>query len=110
MPVTIARIDLHVSQWLPGVWVLDLIMLGLIAEWLLLAVWHRTRATGPSPSDLAAGLAAGLLLMLALRLNLEQQLTGPTLLLLAGSGVLHLIDLMRRWPRVESARKEALSE
>ena len=98
------------NQWLPGAWVLDLIIAGLVAEWLLLSWLHRARGIGLAPIDLTVSLAAGLLLMLALRLHIPERLDGPTLLLLSGSGMLHLIDLMRRWPRVGSARKEALSE
>jgi hypothetical protein len=98
------------TQWLPGAWVLDLVLAGLVAEWLALWWLHRTRGLGPAPGDLAAGLAAGLALMLALRLNVSDPLDGPTVLLLASSGVLHLLDMARRWPRAARMRQEALAE
>jgi hypothetical protein len=55
-------------------------------------------------------MAAGLVLMLALRLNVGEQVDYLTLLLLAVSGLLHAIDLARRWPRKHVLRPEALSE
>jgi hypothetical protein len=48
--------------------------------------------------------------MLALRLNAGDRLDGPTLMLLAASGVLHALDLARRWPRAARLRQEALPE
>lgn len=98
------------TPWLPGAWVLDLVLAGLLAEWLALWWLYRARGLGPAPADLAAGLAAGLALMLALRLNVGDRLDGPTLMLLAGSGLLHALDLARRWPRVARVRQEALPE
>lgn len=98
------------TQWLPGVWVLDLVLAGLLAEWFALWWLHRARGWGPAPGELAAGLAAGFALMLALRLNAGDRLDGPTLVLLAASGVLHALDLARRWPRAARLRQEALPE
>ena len=95
---------------MPAAWLLDLVIGALLAEWLLLALVHRRWGLGPPPADLAAGLAAGLVLMLALRLNIGDRLDPLTLLLLAGSGVLHAIDLARRWPRKCPPRPEALPE
>ena len=95
---------------LPGAWLLDLVIGALLAEWLLLALAHRLAGLGPAPTDLAAGMAAGLVLMLALRLNVGEQVDYLTLLLLAVSGLLHAIDLARRWPRKHVLRPEALSE
>ena len=61
---------------------------------------HRSRIGGLAlPADLAPGLGAGLALMLLCRLNLQGPLEPATWLLLAVSGVLHVLDLMRRWPR-----------
>ncbi len=95
---------------MPGVWLIDLVIGALLVEWLLLWLAHRLYAFGPPPADLAAGLAAGLVLMLALRLNLGERIDAITWLLVASSGVLHVIDLARRWPRKRSPRPEALAE
>jgi hypothetical protein len=99
-----------VNEWLPGAWVLDVVLAGLVVEGLVLGWLHRHWRIGPAPADVAAGLAAGFALMLALRLNVPERLDGPTLILLAGSGVLHLFDLARRWPRALRVRQEALAE
>lgn len=95
---------------MPGAWLIDVVIGALLAEWLLLMLAHRLVALGPSPADLAAGMAAGLALMLALRLNVGERIDPLTLLLLAASGVLHAIDLARRWPRKHAPRPEALVE
>lgn len=87
------------TAWFPGPWVLDLVIAGLLLEWAGLWWLHRARGLGPRPADLAAGLGAGLALMLLCRLNIQGSLEPVTLLLLALSGLLHVLDLMRRWPR-----------
>ena len=89
--------------WPPGPWLLDWVMAGLILEWAGLWWLHRRYGLGPRPADLAAGFAAGLALMLLCRLNLRDAIEPATLLLLAASGVLHVIDLARRWPRAIAA-------
>ena len=87
------------TVWSPGPWVLDLVIAAMVLEWAGLWWLHRTRGWGPPPADLAPGLGAGLALILLCRLNLQGPLEPATWLLLAVSGVLHVLDLMRRWPR-----------
>ena len=87
------------TAWSPGPWVLDLVIASMLLEWAGLWWLHRTRGWGPAPADLAPGFGAGLALMLLCRLNLNGPLEPATLLLLAASGVLHVLDLFRRWPR-----------
>ena len=86
------------TVWSLGPWVLDLVIAGLLIEWAGLRWLHRARGVGPSPADLAPGLGAGMALMLLCRLNLQGSLEPATLALLAISGVLHVVDLARRWP------------
>jgi len=88
-----------VTAWSPGPWVLDLVIAGLLIEWAGLWWLHHMRGVGPRPVDLAPVLGAGLALMLLCRLNLQGALEPATLLLLGVSGVLHAVDLVRRWPR-----------
>ena len=87
------------TVWPPGPWVIDLVIAGLVIEWAGLWWLHHRHALGPRPADLAPGLGAGLALMLLCRFNLSAALEPATLLLLALAGVLHAVDLARRWPR-----------
>jgi hypothetical protein len=78
---------------------LDLVIALLLLEWVALWWLHQRWGLGPRPRDLAPGFGAGLSLMLLCRLNLNGPIEPATLGFLALSGVLHLLDLSRRWPR-----------
>lgn len=77
----------------------DLALLLTVVEGLLLVAYHRRTGRGVAPADLAANLAAGACLMLALRAALVG--AGPTWIVacLVGSLLAHLLDLSRRWRR-----------
>ncbi len=89
---------------------LDLVIACLLVEWLGLWWLHRRRGLGPRPQDLAAGFGAGLALMLMCRLNVQGTLQPLSLVLMSVSGLLHLLDLSRRWPRAPLAARGASSE
>lgn len=86
------------TVWPPGPWVIDLVIAGLLLEWAALFWLHHRRGLGPRPGDLAAGFGAGLALMLLCRFNLSGAIEPATLVLLALAGLLHAVDLARRWP------------
>ena len=72
-------------------------ILAIVAvEFLALVVWRKSRGAGPAPADLAANLAAGACLLVAVRSALLGQGT-MVLVFLAASGVAHVADLARRW-------------
>jgi hypothetical protein len=79
--------------------VIDLVIAGLLLEWAGLWWLHHRYQRGPRPADLAAGLGAGLALMLLCRLNMGGTIEPASLGLLSAAGVLHGVDLARRWPR-----------
>ena len=89
---------------------LDLVIACLLVEWLGLWWLHRRFGRGPSPRELAAGFGAGLALMLMCRLNVQGPLHPASLVLMSASGLLHLLDLFRRWPRAPLVARGALSE
>lgn len=72
-------------------------ILALVAvEFFALILWRMKRGKGPSPLDIAANLAAGACLLLAVRAALLGQET-MLLAFLAASGLAHVADLVRRW-------------
>ena len=68
-----------------------------LAEAVLLAWWYRRHGRGVAPRDFALNLASGLCLMLALRLAVSGVAMPAILLCLASAGLLHALDLWRRW-------------
>ena len=79
--------------------VVDVILALMLAEAVLLLAWRWRFGRGLAVADIAANLAAGACLMLALRGALiGAPWTGVAPWLLAGFTA-HLVDLWRRWPR-----------
>ncbi len=79
--------------------VVDLILGLVVLEAMLLLAWRWRSGGGLAPADIAANLAAGACLMLALRSALVgEPWTATAPWLLAGLAA-HLLDLWRRWPR-----------
>jgi hypothetical protein len=77
--------------------VVDVIIVVMIAEAVVLFLYHRRTSLGPPPAEIVAMLVAGLCLLLALR----AALTGSNWLWIAAflttALVAHLVDLHRRW-------------
>lgn len=74
----------------------DAILALVVLECVALIAWRLRRGKGPSPLDIAANLAAGACLLLAVR----AALMGDEIVLLvalAASGLAHVADLSRRW-------------
>lgn len=84
--------------------VVDLALLIVAIEALLVFGWWRATGQGPAPLDWMPNLAAGVLLMVALRLASVDAALAWIVLCLSSSGVAHGVDLVRRWPRRQAAR------
>jgi hypothetical protein len=77
-------------------YIIDLILGLVVLEVLALALWRRRFGTGPTPGGLAANLASGGFLLLAVRAALVDAWWGWIALALLGSLVAHLVDLYGR--------------
>lgn len=76
---------------------IDLVIAVALVEGIALSAFHRATGKGVAPREFGANLAAGLLLMLAVRNVLTGSWWGWTALCLMGSGICHGTDLWRRW-------------
>ena len=75
----------------------DLVLLVVLIEvGVLIAFWRKT-GRGVRPSSLLPNLAAGVFLLIALRLALAGYGWMPIAACLAASGVAHAVDLKQRW-------------
>jgi hypothetical protein len=77
-------------------YIIDLILGLVVLEVLALALWRRRFGTGPALGGLAANLASGGFLLLAVRAALVDAWWGWIALALLGSLVAHLVDLYGR--------------
>lgn len=75
----------------------DLVLIAMIVEMAVLAVWSRRFGSGVRPTDLIFNLLAGACLVLALRVAISDLWPGWAALCLLGSLAAHLMDLRRRW-------------
>lgn len=78
---------------------LDVVMAVLLIETAALLAWHRATGRGLGARVLLPSLAAGLFLMLALRIALSGGSAAWLSLALAAAGLSHAVDLRQRWPR-----------
>lgn len=85
------------SPWL--VHLIDAVMLLTVAEFLVLRSLYQRTARGVAPHDMGLNLFSGLCLMLALRAALSDWGLLPILAFLLAAGVLHGLDIRRRWRR-----------
>ncbi len=76
---------------------IDVIVGVTVVEVLVLLLWHRATGHGVAPRDLLPSIAAGLLLMAALRLAVSGAAMPWLVLCFLGSGLAHAADLRRRW-------------
>lgn len=74
----------------------DIAMGITVLEALVLALWRRKAAAGPTVGDLLGNLLAGFALMVALALALRGWPAPWVLACLAAAGIAHLWDLRRR--------------
>lgn len=81
------------------VWLVDGVIVFTVIEGLCLVVHHRRTGRGVEPGDFVANMLSGLCLMLALRAALGPGDPWPVLPALLAAGVIHGIDLWRRWRR-----------
>ncbi len=77
--------------------IVDLILLLVLLEAILLAVWHRRTGRGIAPAALAGILCSGAALLLALRAALVGAWWGWVAAALLASLLAHLFDLRSRW-------------
>ncbi len=77
----------------------DAVIALTLLEFVALRFWYRRTGRGVAPSDIGLNLFSGLSLMLALRFALADSGAGPIALALMAAGVLHSLDLYRRWRR-----------
>ncbi len=83
--------------WL--VHLVDAVIALTLLEFVALGIWYRKTGRGVAPSEIGFNLFSGVSLMLALRLALADSGAGPIALALTAAGVLHSLDLYRRWRR-----------
>jgi hypothetical protein len=79
--------------------VVELILGFMLIEAVVLGIYHRRSGRGVRPLDLALNLAAGALLLLALRAALVDPDPLAPAPYLAVALFAHLADLARRWQR-----------
>lgn len=79
--------------------VIELILWFMVVEAVVLGIYHRRSGRGVRPLDLALNLAAGALLLLALRVALVDPDPLAPAPYLAVALFAHLADLARRWQR-----------
>ena len=77
----------------------ELILWLMIAEGIVLVVYHVRTGRGITPANLLPNLAAGMLLLLAMRFAQGGAWWGWVCLCLLSALAAHLADLSRRWRR-----------
>ncbi|GAC1620639.1 MAG: hypothetical protein NVS9B10_02580 [Nevskia sp.] len=85
------------GNWFVSGRIVDLILLLMLAEGVLLWIWHRRTASGVAPADLLVNLASGMSLLLALRAALLGLSWSWIAVALTAALFCHLADLRRRW-------------
>lgn len=78
-------------------WLVDAILLLVVAEIVALTMLWRWRRRGIAPADLIPNVLAGGFLLLTVRLVLGGAGWMACSACLAAAGLAHLVDLTRRW-------------
>lgn len=87
------------DAWFASGRIVDVVIGVMVLEFVALALVHALRGRGPGPRDLAAGLAPGVCLLVALRLALTGAGWPAIATALLAALAAHLLDLAGRWPR-----------
>jgi hypothetical protein len=88
-----------IGEWLRSGRLLDAILVLIVVEAVVLGLWYSRTGRGIAPLDLCLNLAAGALLLLAMRAALVSGNAAAAAPWLAASLVAHVADLARRWQR-----------
>ncbi len=84
-------------EWIESGRIVDAILVGLFVEAMLLFGLRRFLGLGPGLGDIAANLAAGVFLLLALRAALTNANGEWIAIWLAAALIAHLGDITLRW-------------
>ena len=87
------------AEFLASGRLVDVVIAFTLLEFALLLTWRKLRGGGLPPMDLALALGGGLCLMLALRAALLASPWPAVVAPLIGAGLIHALDLHRRWVR-----------
>lgn len=79
--------------------IVDFILIMVVIEAALLAIYHHRTGKGLAPAEVAGFLLSGLFLLLALRAALAGAWWGWISLCLTGALLTHVLDLAHRWRR-----------
>ena len=85
------------AELIAGGRIIDLILALVMVEAMALALWRRWSGTGPGLRGMAANLASGACLLLAVRAALADAAWEWLALALLGSLLAHVLDLYGRW-------------
>jgi hypothetical protein len=85
------------TDWLASGAFVDVVIALTLAEAAALLAWRRATGRGVAASDFFVNLLSGLCLMLALRAALAGSAPAWIAAWVALSGLLHGLDLWRRW-------------
>jgi hypothetical protein len=85
------------NDWLAGGGFIDLVIALTLAEAAALLAWRRATGRGVAAGDFFVNLLSGLCLMLALRAALAGAEPAWIAAWVALAGLLHGLDLWRRW-------------
>jgi hypothetical protein len=88
-----------VEQLIASGRIVDLIVGLMLLEAIVLVGYHAAKGRGIAPVDLVVNLLAGVALLLALRAALTGAGWRTIAGILAAAGLLHVLDLSRRWKR-----------
>jgi hypothetical protein len=81
------------------IWLVDFVIIATLIEFFVLRTLYAKKGVGVAPKDFALNMLSGVCLMLALRAALSG---GPLVLILITlslAGLLHGLDIYRRWQR-----------
>lgn len=84
-----------INDWFDSGRVIDLVLLVVVLELAVLGLWRRARGA-MGLADVAFLIAPGVMLMLAVRVEMTGGAPMKTAALLAAAFVFHLLDVLRR--------------